>query len=103
MSIQDDVRSKLGEFSVVSYIFTSSLKWNACSLYDCRMYSDMGDEISCDSYQATIPISNAFNMGKKRGKGREEGREREGERETKRGEREVGGSVINVLDSWHLL
>lgn len=66
------------------------------------MYSDMGDKISCDSYQATILISNAFNTGKKRQKGGEEGREREEEREMERRKRS-GRSVINVLDSWHLL
>lgn len=58
------------------------------------MYSDMGYEILCDSYQATIPISNAFNTRKKRGKGREDGREREGERETKRGERGGRASIM---------
>lgn len=54
------------------------------SLSGRSMYSDMGDEISCDSHQATIPISNAFNTGKKRQKGGEEGRERKEERETER-------------------
>lgn len=56
-----------------------------------------------NSYKVTIPISNTFNTGKKRAKGVEEEKEREGERETERGERGGGGSIINVLDSWHLL